>query len=271
MSRRRLLLPLLAALLLAAGALLFETWLARHLPENRVEVLLTDPASPAQSRMDAALQEEGGQPSGLSLRQEGDRWVVEGAGLFTARHLETALSEAGLPEGGYQVLDYSWAEDFTATAARLWQTVAAFCLLVLLGHFAAGLVRREWARLHGCLRTMYPAEILRQDSERLVRLLILFVPLILAAALLIRWLWGVGYVLPAGFLPEGSLFAWEEYSRWAAEAFPAGVLSPYAAQLAGTLSLAYGGACALSVLWIFLTVLLTRRAGQGKTARVKAS
>ena len=238
MSRRRLLLPLLAALLLAAGAILFETWLERHLPENRVEVLLADPASPAQSRMDAALQEEGGQPSGLSLRQEGDRGVVEGAGLFTA---------------------------------RLWQTVAAFCLLVLLGHFAAGLVRREWARLHGCLRTMYPAEILQQDSERLVRLLILFVPLILAAALLIRWLWGVGYVLPAGFLPEGSLFAWEEYSRWAAEAFPAGVLSPYAAQLAGTLSLAYGGACALSVLWIFLTFLLTRRAGRGKTARAEAS
>lgn len=150
-------------------------------------------------------------------------------------------------------------------------TGAAVRLPVLLGHFAAGLVRREWARLHGCLRTRYPAEILRQDCERLVRLLILFVPLILAAALLIRWLWGVGYVLPAGFLPEGSLFAWEEYSRWAAEAFPAGVLSPYAAQLAGTLSLAYGGACALSVLWIFLTVLLTRRAGQGKTARAKAS
>ena len=58
MSRRRLLLPLLAALLLAAGAILFETWLERHLPENRVEVLLADPASQAQSRMDAALLED---------------------------------------------------------------------------------------------------------------------------------------------------------------------------------------------------------------------
>lgn len=91
---------------------------------------------------------------------------------------------------------------------------------------------------------------------------ILFVPLILAAALLIRWLWGVRYFLPAGFLPEGSLFDWQHYSRWAAAAFPQGILSPWAAQLEETLSLAFLGAGGLSALWVFFTFCLLRRKGK---------
>lgn len=266
MSRRRLLLPLVTALLLAAGMMLFQVRLARSTPENRVEVLFAGSASQAQHWMDAALQGDGGMPGDLSVRQEGDRWTVQGADLFTAQRLEAALSGAGLPDDGYQVLDYSWAQGTADNAARLWQTVAAFCLLGLLGQFAVRLVLREWRRMRASLRTMYPAEILRQNSERLLRLLILFVPLLLAAALLIRWLWGVSYFLPAGLLPDGSLFGWEHYSRWIAGAFPDGALSPYAAQLRDTLSLAYLGAGVISALWILLTVFLVHLTGKGKKA-----
>lgn len=257
MSRRRpLLLPVLAALLLAAAMIVFQVCPARNLPESRVELLLSGPDARAQGAMDAALQGNDGQMTGFSLSREGDRWVVQGADRFTAQRLESALSGAGLPEGGYQVLDYSWARDTAATAAQLWQTVAAFCLLVLLGHLAAGLIRRERQRMAACLKTMYPAEILQQNGERLVKILILLVPLILAAALLLRWLWGVQYALPAGFLPEGSLFDTAHYSRWLAAAFPRGSLSPYAAQLEETLSLAYLGAGVISLLWVVLTLCL---------------
>lgn len=259
MSRRPLLLPLSVALVLAAAMIVFLAFPARNLPENRVEVLLYGPDSPAsqvQEVIEAALQEDSGGPAGLSLRQEGDRWTVEGAGLFTARRLESALSGAGLPEDGYEVLDYSWARDTAATAAQLWQTAAAFCLLVLLGHLAAGLLRRERQRMAACLKTMYPAEVLQQNGERLVKVLILLVPLVLAAALLLRWLWGVQYCLPAGFLPEGSLFDTAHYSRWLAAAFPRDSLSPYAAQLEETLSLAYLGAGVISLLWVVMTLCL---------------
>lgn len=255
---RRLLLPVLTALLLAAGMILFQVCLARLSPENRVEVLFSAPAPEAECWIGEALQEDGGQSSGLSVRQEGDRWTVQSAGLFTAQRLEAFLSSAGQSDGEYQVLDYSWARQTLATATQVWQTVAAFCLLVLLGHLAARLVLREWSHLRACLRTMYPAEFLQQNSERLVKCLVLFVPLILAAALLVRWLWGVSYFLPAGFLPEGSLLDWQQYSRWAAAAFPQGYLSPYAEQLRDSLFLAYLGAGALSVLWILFTLFALR-------------
>lgn len=263
---RRLLPPALAVLLLAAGTLLFQARLARCVPENRVEVLFSIPASEAQSYLDAALQDEGSPLEGLSVLREDDRWIVQGAELFTAQRLETFLSGTGLSTGEYQVLDYSWAQSTTATATQVWQTVAAFCLLVLLGHFAARLVLREWRHMRACLRTMYPAEFLQENSERLLKRLILFVPLFLAAALLLRWLWNVSYFLPAGFLPDGSLFDGQHYSQWAAAAFPQEILSPYAAQLRDTLSLACLGACVLSILWILLTILVLRL--DGKKAEV---
>lgn len=263
---RRLLPPVLAVLLLAAGTLLFQARLTRCVPENRVEVLFSIPASEAQSYLDVALQDEGSPLEGLSVLREDDRWIVQGAELFTAQRLEAFLSGMGLSSGEYQVLDYSWAQRTAATATQVWQTVAAFCLLVLLGHFAARLVLREWRHMHACLRTMYPAEFLQENSERLLKRLILFVPLFLAAALLLRWLWGVSYLLPPGFLPDGSLFDGQHYSQWAAAAFPQGILSPYAAQLRDTLSLACLGACVLSILWILLTILVLRL--DGKKAEV---
>lgn len=263
---RRLLPPVLAVLLLAAGTLLFQARLARCVPENRVEVLFSIPASEAQSYLDVALQDEGSPLEGLSVLREDDRWIVQGAELFTAQRLEAFLSGMGLSSGEYQVLDYSWAQRTAATATQVWQTVAAFCLLVLLGHFAARLVLREWRHMRACLRTMYPAEFLQENSERLLKRLILFVPLFLAAALLLRWLWNVSYFLPPGFLPDGSLFDGQHYSQWAAAAFPQEILSPYAAQLRDTLSLACLGACVLSILWILLTILVLRL--DGKKAEV---
>lgn len=250
---RRLLLTALTMLLLAAGTLLFQARLARSVPENRVEVLFSIPASEAQSYLDAALQDEGCPLEGLSVLQEDDRWTVQCAELFTAQRLEAFLSDSGLSDGEYHVLDYSWAQRTAATATQVWQTVSAFCLLVLLGHFAARLFLREWQHMRACLRTMYLAEFLQENSERLLKRLILFVPLFLAAALLLRWLWGVSYFLPPGFLPDGSLFDGQHYSQWAAAAFPQGILSPYAAQLEETLILTYLGAAVISALWVLFT------------------
>lgn len=255
---QRLLLPALTACFLAVSILYFWARLAPRTPENRVEILFPASASEAQGNPEAVLQNGGGPLAGLSIQWEEDRWIVQDADLFTAQRLETFLSGAGLSGDEYLVLDYSWARKTVATAAQMWQTVAAFALLVLLGHLAARLVLREWSHMRACLRTMYPAQFLQQNSERLLKLLILFVPLLLAAALLLRWLWDVSYFLPAGFLPEGSLLDWQHYSRWVADVFPQGVLSLYAEQLEETLFLAYLGACVISILWILLVLSVLR-------------
>lgn len=261
---RRLFLPALTVCFLAVIILYFGGRLASRMPENRVEILFSISASEAQNYMDLALQKDDGQLADLSFLQEGDRWTVQPASLFTAQRLETLLSETGLSNNEYRVLDYSWAERTVVTATQVWQTIAAFCLLVLLGHFAVRLGLREWSHMRACLRTMYPAQFWQENSEHLLKLLILFVPLVLAVALLLRWLWGVSYFLPAGFLPDGSLFDWQHYSQWAANAFPQGILSPYAIQLRSTLSFSCLGACVISILWILLTILVLRLNSKGR-------
>ena len=264
---RRLLLPVFTACFLAASLLCYGIYLAPRTPENRVEILFPASASGAQGNPEAVLQDEGSPLAGLSILWEEDRWVVQDADLFTAQQLEAFLSGAGLSGDEYQVLDYSWARQTVVTATQVWQTVAAFCLLVLLGHLAAGLVLREWSNMRACLRTIYPAQFLQENRERLLKRLILFVPLLLAAALLLRWLWDVSYSLPAGFLPEGSLLDWQHYSQWAAAVFPQGLLSRYAAQLKETLFLAYLGACVISIFWILLTISILRMNGKTKKSR----
>ena len=257
MNCRHLLPSLLAALLLVICMIGLTVFLAFRTPENQVEILFTIPADEAQNYMDTALQGDDPQLADLSVWQEnGARWSLSEAELFTAQHLETALAGAGLPDGGAQVLDYSWAQSFLTTAVRLWQTVAAFCLLVLLVRLAGRLVLREVAQMRTALRAVYPAQYLRQNGEHLLKLLIALVPLLLAAALLVRWLCGVSYFLPTGFLPEGSLFVWGHYIQWMADTFPPDCLSPYAMQLKEILAIAYSGACVISALWIFLTFCL---------------
>lgn len=106
------------------------------------------------------------------------------------------------------------------------------------------------------MQTQYLSQYLSQRGEGLITALILLVPVLLLAAVLIRWLWRMELVLPTGFLPDGSIFDGAHYRQWARTTFPAGRLSAYGMALGKTLFALYGTAMAISVAEILVTISL---------------
>lgn len=256
MKRCRLFFLVLSTAMLAACLLCFAVARAQAPRGSRVEVIFALPEPQAEAAVEEVLAASEGQLAAAAQRWAEGRWTVTGADPFTAQDLEAALGRTGLAAEQFLVLDYSWADEAVRHAPQLWQITGAFCLLCLLGALITGLARREYRRGEAAMQTQYLSQYLSQRGEGLITLLILLVPVLLLAAVLIRWLWRMEVILPTGFLPDGSIFDGAHYRQWVQTTFPAGRLSAYGTALGKTLFVLYGTALAISVAEILVTISL---------------
>lgn len=221
---------------------------------SRVEVVFTLPASQVEEAAAEVLTFSEDQLASVSQSWDDGRWTLTDVDPFTAQYLGAALRQIGLSEEQFLVLDYSWADEAARYSAQLWQITGAFCLLYLLGALIIEQAQREYQSVEKAMQTQYLSQYLSQRGERLIIKLILLVPVLLIAAVLIRWLWRVEPFLPTGFLPEGSIFDAGHYLQWIRITFSEGHLSEYGFKLGKTLPFLYGTALAISILEILVTI-----------------
>lgn len=254
MKRLRLFLLVVSTIALVICLIWFFVARGRVPQGSRVEVVFALPPSQAEAAAAEVLTSSGDQLASVSQSWDDGRWTSTGVDPFTAQYLGAALRQIGLSEEQFLVLDYSWADEVALHSAQLWQITGAFCLLYLLGALIIAQARREHQSVEKAMHTQYLSQYLSQRGERLITKLILLVPMLLIAAVVIRWLWRVELCLPTGFLPEGSIFDADHYLNWIRITFPEGQLSEYGFKLGKTLPSLYGTAFAISILEILVTI-----------------
>ena len=234
---------ILAALAFGAALACHAVRVLKDMPEGRVEAV--SPVAPAA--VEAALARTT-QEWDWELTWEGDRLVIWSEHRFAAQIVRAALEDQGVPA---QVLDYAWAPAVLGQSGGLWLAWGAMLGLWLLWALILAQTKREWTRAHAALKRQYPGEYLSGAAVPLLAKTIALVVGVVAAILLLQWLWRVEITLPPGLLPEESVFDLGHYRQWAGSAFPDGLCSPYGAELAGKLRLGHTLAAAECV---FLTI-----------------
>lgn len=230
---------------LAFGAVLF-IHAARVLgcpTEGRVEVIPLGEAE-ALGRALAQTAEEWG----WALIWEDDRLVIRSGNRFAAQTAQAALKNQGISA---VILDYTWAPDVLGQSGGLWLAWGTLLGLWLLWALFRSQGKREWARARAALERQYPKEYLCDAGVRLLAKGIGLAVGVIVTALLLQWLWRAEIALPPGLLPEGSVFEFAHYRRWAGGVFPAGQCSACGAELAERLKLGHALAAAECA---FLTV-----------------
>jgi len=233
---------------LSGGTVPVRLW-EEEVLDGRVEVLCA--AEGEEVLREAALRFG----RAWDVSREGDRLVIEGVDLYTAQQAGTALWQAGLEA---YVLDYAWGPAVTAQSGKLWMGWGAVLALIVLGSLVWDQGKRELDRARESLEHCYPGAYLAEAGVRLLAKAIGLAAAAFAAAVLLRWLWNAPVELPAGFLPEGSIFDWEHYRQWTAAAFPEGMLSAYGAALAEELRRGHLIAAAECIGLTALAVLLMK-------------
>ena len=175
----------------------------------------------------------------LTVIWEGNRLVLTGADRFTAMRLQTALTESGLSEETLTVWDYTWADKMLTQGKNLWKLAGTAALIGLLVRCGIHLLQAEYRRGSDALQGCYPADYLRDNSVRLLtETIFLTIGLFIILAML-KWLWEITLTLPAGFLPDGSVFDPEHYRLWLKNTFPTDKVSDYGRELSGKLKGTY--------------------------------
>lgn len=209
------------------------------------------PGGPTEGRVEVIPQEEETAPEG-ALAQTAEEWgwalswedgrlVIRSENRFAAQAVQAALENQAIPA---VVLDYAWAPAVLAQSGGLWLAWGALLGLWLLWALLWAQAKREWARARAALERQYLGEYLSGAGVRLLAKGVGLAAGVIAAILLLQWLWRAQITLPPGLLPEESVFDFGHYRQWVRSAFPDGLRSPYCAELAARLKQAHALAAA---------------------------